>query len=193
MLEVYGTAFLTICLVELTDRTRILAMVLSTRYKTPYQLILGMTLGYIPAISVAVFGAQFLRNFISDSFLQIATPLVFIGVGLILWFWKDQPEEEKDEATWLAHLKRQGAFWVGFVLVAMTEFGDKSQFATAGMMLEFAKAWPVFLGSLSAQAVLNVIYVFAGQLIGDRLPIVLIKKISGLFFVVLGVLMFFLR
>lgn len=190
MLEVFGTTFLTILIVELTDRTRLLAMVLSARYKTPYQLILGMTLGYIPAIAVAVFGAHFLKNFIEDGVLHFVAPIVFISIGLFLWFQKSKPQETADD-TWMSRLKDRGPFWVGFVLVAITEFGDKSQFATVGAMLEFEKTGPVFLGSLCAQGVLNVVYVFIGQLIGDRLPIALMKKLAGLFFIVLGLLMIF--
>ena len=50
MLQAYTGTLASIFLVELTDRTRLLALLLSARYRTPWQLILGMSLGDVPAV-----------------------------------------------------------------------------------------------------------------------------------------------
>lgn len=74
------------------------------------------------------------------------------------------------------------------MLVAVTEFADKSQIATAGLMARYQEGWPVFLGSLSAQALLNVLYVTVGHAIGCHLPVRLIQRVTAGAFLLFGLL-----
>lgn len=79
---------------------------------------------------------------------------------------------------------------MGFLLVGITEFADKSQIATAGLMLRYGLSRPVFLGSLSAQLILNVAYVLLGHYFGRFIPVRIIKWIGGLTFIALGIFAF---
>lgn len=188
MIQSYLGTFLTVFLVELTDRTRILALLLSARYRSPWRLILGMTLGYVPATAVAVWGAGFITHAIPPSFLKWCVAVAFFIFGAYL-LWQHEDEDGKHpEEKWLAKVEHLGPFLMGLILVAVTEFADKSQIATVGLMMKYRMAWPVFVGSISAQGVLNVIYVLAGQQIGKRIPVQKIRLIAGIIFLIFGLL-----
>lgn len=187
MLQAYTGTLAAIFLVELTDRTRLLALLLSARYQSPWQLIIGMSLGYIPATLVAVWGAGFVTQAIPPSLLKWFIALAFFAFGAYL-LWQHADEDGKQpEEKWLSKIEHLGPFLIGLILVAVTEFADKSQIATAGFMMKYQRAWPVFLGSLSAQGVLNVIYVLAGQQIGKRVPAQKIRYTAGIVFLIFGI------
>lgn len=186
-MSAFLTTALAVLVVELTDKTRLIALLLSARFRAPVQLIVGMTLGYIPATALAVFGVKAVTGLIAPSVLRWLLAGSFIACGgLLLW---ERGAEEKDSraTTWLAKLERLGPFWIGLLLVALTEFGDKSQLTTASLMLRYRQPWPVLLGSLSAQAILNVLYVGLGHRLGTHVPVRLIRRVAAAIFLLLGV------
>ena len=181
--------FSTLCavlFVELTDRTRLIAMLLSTRYRAPIQLISGMTFGYVPAIALAVWGSGFIAQFIPFGALKWIMAVTFIGFGIFLL--RTENEHEEGTPKWAYRLEKAGPFFMGFILVAVTEFGDKSQIATAGLMMKYRTAIPVFLGSISAQTILNIIYVALGYFLGQKLPVRTVRWIAGILFIGIGIL-----
>jgi len=186
-MKVYLTTLLAILIVELTDKTRVIALMLSARYQAPIQLVCGMTLGYVPAIAVAVLASGTLSQWISLTLLKWIVALSFLGFGLYLIYSRGHEEEEKNQKRWIK-FERLGPFWVGFILVSLTEFGDKSQLATASLALKYRTEWPVFLGSLSAQVLLNIAYVGLGTFLAERIPVKLIHWISGITFLIFGIL-----
>lgn len=190
-MEAFITTFFSVLFVELTDRTRVLAMLLSARYRAPLQLITGMTLGYIPAIFVAVAGAGFIGRAIPEDIFRAVVGFLFLGFGI--YFLASGEEKEAADGTpeKKSRFAGLGPFWSGFILVAINEFADKSQIMTASMMLRYADAVSVFSGSLGAQALLNIIYVLAGQWLGKRLSEKLIRKIAGYTFIGFALWTFF--
>lgn len=188
-MEAFWTTFGAVLFVELTDRTRLIAMILSARYRSPVQLIAGMTLGYVPAVAVAVWGAGWLTTVISPRVLTWLVALVFILFGI--WLLARRPETDEDFQCAPGWLERMGPFWIGLALVAVTEFADKSQIATAGMMMRYGQASAVFFASLGAQALLNIVYVCLGNWIGGRIPAEKIRFGAGLLFLVFGLIVLF--
>lgn len=188
-MRTYFITLLSILAVELTDKTRIIALILSARYRAPLELIMGMTLGYVPAVALAVLASDFLSGRISPLILRWTVAVSFFGFGIYL-LWSRDHEDEEEEKKHLARFEHLGPFWIGLILVALTEFLDKSQLATAGLALKYRQGWPVFFGSLSAQALLNIVYVGFGSYLGKRLPVKWIRWIAGGIFILFGLLAF---
>ena len=178
--------FASVLLVELTDKTRLIALLLSARFRAPVQLIVGMTLGYVPAILVAILGAGYISRVISAPFVRWLVALSFFAVAVYLLL-PEKAGNKKSQKT-LERFSGLSPFWIGFILVAVTEFLDKSQIATAGLMMKYQRGLPVFWGSLLAQAFLNCVYVLAGQSIGRFFPEKWIQKIAAVAFICFGVL-----
>ena len=176
----------TVLLVELTDRTRIIALLLSARFKAPLALILGMTAGYLIPLALAAYGADFITQVIPSAVQRVIIAASFLGFGVWLLF---QHEDESDEhhlgGRW-QRLEKWGPLVLGFVLVFVTEFADKSQIATAVLATHLRPVTGVYLGALAAQALLNILYVYLGQWLGRKVPERLIRRIAAWVFITIG-------
>jgi putative Ca2+/H+ antiporter (TMEM165/GDT1 family) len=74
-----------------------------------------------------------------------------------------------------------------FVAVFLAELGDKTQLATLTFAGSGSSRWAVFLGSAGALVCTSALAVLGGEAIARVIPPVLIKRLAGLAFVVIGV------
>ncbi len=75
-----------------------------------------------------------------------------------------------------------------FAAIFLAELGDKTQIATMAFASKYG--WKTaFFGAILGLAAVNLIGAFAGDKLGDILPLSLIHKIAGIIFIVFGVLM----
>jgi len=80
------------------------------------------------------------------------------------------------------------AVWAAFVLIAISEFGDKTQLATISLAAQYRKPWIVFLAATLALTAASVVGVAASSLLARVLPFTLISKIAGILFIAFGIL-----
>lgn len=73
------------------------------------------------------------------------------------------------------------AFWISTVAIFVAELGDKSQLMAMTFATRF-KAWVVILGITVATAVVHLLSVALGGLVGDWLPTTAISIVAGLAF-----------
>ncbi|TYB69795.1 TMEM165/GDT1 family protein [Nonomuraea sp. PA05] len=73
------------------------------------------------------------------------------------------------------------AFWISTVAIFVAELGDKSQLMAMTFATRF-KAWTVILGITVATAVVHLLSVALGGLVGDWLPTTAISVVAGLAF-----------
>src|SRR3989338_3694519 len=111
-MEAFLATFLGVLAVEFTDKTRLIALLLSTRYRTPFQLFFGMTLGYVLPIALAVWGAGFVTAWIPPHLLRWLVAASFLGFGLLMLLSHNEHGEEAEE-KWLARLSHLPPFWIG--------------------------------------------------------------------------------
>ncbi len=77
-------------------------------------------------------------------------------------------------------------FLVTFGLVFLAELGDKTQLATLGLALK-EHPLAVFLGSALALVTTSALAVLVGTTLKDRVDPLLLRRISGVLFVGLGI------
>ena len=75
-----------------------------------------------------------------------------------------------------------------FGIVFLAEMGDKTQIAAMTMAAEKKRPWAVFLGASLALAAVSAIGVIVGSALGNYLPLEWIKRVAGLAFIVIGIL-----
>ena len=76
-------------------------------------------------------------------------------------------------------------FLLAFGLVFLAELGDKTQLVALTFATRF-NPWVVLAGIASATAVLNVLSVLLGSLVGEFLPVAWVKFAAGLAFIGFG-------
>jgi putative Ca2+/H+ antiporter (TMEM165/GDT1 family) len=79
-------------------------------------------------------------------------------------------------------------FWVTFGTVFLAEMGDKTQLAALTMTAETRTPVAVFTGACTALILATLVGVLAGSFLAHYIPEVLLKKVAGAAFVVIGVL-----
>lgn len=76
-----------------------------------------------------------------------------------------------------------------FGIIFLAEMGDKTQLAAMTMSAQTKRPWAVFLGSSLALAAVSAIGVLVGGIVGDYVPLVWVKRVAAVAFIVIGVLM----
>lgn len=78
-------------------------------------------------------------------------------------------------------------FWLVFV----AELGDKTQITTMLLVAEKKSLWPIFVGAALALICSSVVGVFAGKILLRYVPPDLIRNMSAVAFIAIGVLLLF--
>lgn len=76
-----------------------------------------------------------------------------------------------------------------FLLVLFAEIGDKTQLAGLSLASRTKSPWIIFLGSVSAYAIITLFTVFLGTFLGRCLPVNLIRFVSAFVFILIGILL----
>ncbi|MCM0607354.1 MAG: TMEM165/GDT1 family protein [Xanthomonadaceae bacterium] len=73
-----------------------------------------------------------------------------------------------------------------FITILFAEMGDKTQFAAMGMSTVNTSTVSIWLGVVLGLAVAGTVGVLAGKLLGNTLPPITLKWISGSLFILMG-------
>lgn len=76
---------------------------------------------------------------------------------------------------------------VAFGTLLLAELGDKTQLAVFTLAAGNSKPWPVFLGASAALIVVTFLGAFLGSTITKYIPADVLKLVTGVLFVAIGV------
>jgi putative Ca2+/H+ antiporter (TMEM165/GDT1 family) len=79
-------------------------------------------------------------------------------------------------------------FLTTFGVIFLAEMGDKTQLAAMTMAAQSKKPWAVFIGAALALTAVSAIGVVIGGVVGDYVPLIWVKRVAALSFIVIGVL-----
>ncbi len=177
MITDIAVPFITIALAELGDKTQLSVLLLSSKTKKHFELLLGVMLAFFMVDGVAILAGSWVTGVLPMSTLKLASGAIFVFFGILIL--KDH--EKKDDKKRYS----KNPFLSGFVLVFMAEWGDKTQIAAAIFATEY-DAWMVLAGTLLALALLSAMAVYFGKFISKRISNRVITKIAGIVFLLLG-------
>ena len=79
-------------------------------------------------------------------------------------------------------------FLTTFGVIFLAEMGDKTQLAAMTMSAQTKRPWAVFIGSALALTAVSAIGVVVGGVVGNYVPIIWVKRVAAVAFIVIGVL-----
>ena len=79
-------------------------------------------------------------------------------------------------------------FLTTFGVIFLAEMGDKTQLAAMTMAAQSKKPWAVFFGAALALAAVSAIGVLVGSVIGNYIPLIWVKRVAAVAFIVIGML-----
>jgi putative Ca2+/H+ antiporter (TMEM165/GDT1 family) len=138
-------------------------------------------LAFIIVDGVAILAGSWVTTIVPINILKIISGAVFIIFGLLMLFKKDKDEEKKTYD--------KNIFLAGFLLIMLTEWGDKTQIAAALFSINYNPLM-VLIGTIIALSLLSIVAIYFGKFISKRINEKLITKIGGVAFIILGIFFF---
>jgi len=172
--------FAAIGLAELGDKTQLAVLCLSSKTKRHIELLVGILLAFVIADGLAIMLGNYVTSYIPIQYLKTLSGITFILFGIFTLM-----NNKKEEAQ--CELKQP--FSSAFVLILVSEMGDKTQIA-AGLFATKYNPVQVFIGVIFALTVLSVTAVYLGKLIALKLNKRAISTVAGILFVLIGISFF---
>ncbi len=169
---------ITVGLAELGDKTQLSILLLSSKTKRHLQLLLGVLTAFLIVDGFAILIGSWVTSVIPVSLLRVSSAIVFIVFGVLKL--RDDGKESKNRFYY------ESPFLSGFVLIALTEWGDKTQIAT-GLLATKYNPPMVLIGTMIALALLSTVAIWLGKSILSRIDRRTMARVAGVAFILIGI------
>ena len=179
MLREFSEALILVFLAEVGDKTQLMLMTLSAKYSI-VQMLLGILLGVSLNHGAAVFIGSFLSGIIDNSLLQIFAGMMFIVFGIFIIVFDDAEENES--------YFKCGPIITTALIFFLGEIGDKTQLTAMTLAMEAQFPIMIFSGSVAGMLLIGLVGIIIGTSLTKHIPSYIIKIISGLVFIIFGLM-----
>ncbi len=184
MLRHAVVTFLAIFFAELPDKTMFATLLLSTRFKRKLPVWIGVSSGYGLHVVIAVLLGSALSN-LPERPIQLAIGVLFTVGGIITW--RSGTDDDDDVRETAAARTFMSIAWTAASVIAVAEFADLTQLATAGFAARFADPVGVGLGAFLALSSVSGCAVLLGSWLQRVVPLRLIQKVAAVLFLTIGI------
>lgn len=137
-------------------------------------------LGFALVDGLAIIAGSWITTVVPIDYLKIISAIAFIVIGILMFFSTDDDEKE---------IKQRTPFLTAFLIITLTEWGDKTQIAAAIFATQYEGVF-VFIGTMAALTILTIIAIFFGKFISSRINKRILNRIAGIVFIILGITFF---
>ena len=169
---------LAVGLAEMGDKTQLSVLLLSSRTREYAQLLAGIMLAFLLADGFAILVGSWVTEVIPVHLVKLVSGAVFILFGVMI-LRGDKVEEEE------SRLSPRNAFVSGFSMIFLSEWGDKTQIASALFATEYDPRL-VFIGVMTALLILSAMAIYLGKFLAGRIDRKRITRIAGVVFLLIG-------
>lgn len=169
-----------ISLAELGDKTQLSILLLSTKTKKHLHLLIGVMLAFLIVDGVAILLGSWIMNIVPITWLKTASGTIFIIFGILILRQKETTNEGK--------LHFRNPLLSGFILIFISEWGDKTQIAS-GLFATQYNTLMVLTGVMTALTLLSITAIYLGKIISHKINKKLITKTAGTAFILIGIIM----
>lgn len=163
-MEALLTSTVTVALAEIGDKTQLLSLLLTLRFRNKAGIVAGILVATLINHALSALLGNWLSQYLTAQWGQILIGASFIILGL----WLLIPDKEDDDVPRFDHW---GAFLVSLVLFFLAEIGDKTQIATVVLGAQYNSILLVTLGTTIGMLLANVPVVYAGEALMRKLPL----------------------
>lgn len=175
-----ATSFALIAAAEIGDKSQLVCMTLASRHR-PMPVMFGAVAAFSLLNTLAVVFGVAIANWLPEYVVDATVAILFAAFGIhALRPPKGDDDDEVEEKS------GRGIFFTTFALLTLAEFGDKTQLAVVALSSTHLPA-AVWLGATLALATTSALGILAGRTIVQKIPLVLLHRLSGAIFLVLAV------
>ena len=183
VLESFLSAAGIVFLAELGDKTMLATICLSAQYRRPVFVLVAAMLALTVSTIIAVVIGVILSTTLPLDLIILLSGGIFIILGIHALIRKDPDEDTSSD--------QPQTFLSMFSLVLVSEMGDKTQIAALALAAQSMFPLMVFLGALLGFLLVNGIGAITGEQVSKRVPIKLIQNVTGIVFIIAGILIVF--
>lgn len=183
---------------ELGDKTQLAVITQVCKHRRPWQVFLGATLALAAVTGLGVAFGRLLGSLVPELTMRRVAAAAFVLMGLVILYGviRSTGQESENacacevgaEQSTVERRRNWLAFSSTFGLLFVAELGDKTQLATLSMATKTPSPWPVLIGAVAALGAVTALGVIFGQGLCRIVPERILRLVSALAFVVLGVL-----
>lgn len=173
-------SFLLVVASEMGDKTQLLALVLSTRFRRPWTVMAGILVATVLNHALASLVGGWLYAHLSPEILRWGLGICFIAFA----FWVLVPDKHEGLSTATSY----GAFLTTTIAFFLAEMGDKTQLATVALGAKYGDAVLVTAGTTAGMLVADGLAVFLGDHLLKRVPLARVRLITFFLFLLFGIL-----
>jgi len=174
-----ATSFALIAAAEIGDKSQLVCMTLASRHRA-MPVMLGAIAAFAFLNTLAVVFGVAIASWLPQTVVAATVAFLFAAFGI-----HSLRVQEDDEDVEVKEKSGHGIFFTTFLLITVAEFGDKTQLAVVALSSTAAPI-AVWLGSTTALASTSILGILAGRTILQKVPLVLLHKVSGTIFLVLS-------
>jgi len=173
------SSFLAVALAEMGDKTQLVALSLTSRYRRPWTVMLGILLATMANHALASSVGVVVASRMPERLLGWILGVGFIAFGL--WtFVPDTVEGPARNSAW-------GPLVTTTVVFFLAEMGDKTQLATVALAARFRAPFTVTVGTTLGMLAADALAVFGGTYLAAIVPMKWIRRIAAALFFVFGI------
>ena len=177
-MEALLNSFFLVFASEMGDKTQLLALVLATRYKKPWSILLGVFIATVANHAFASLAGSWISSLVSHQTLIYILAATFFIFGL--WILIPDKEEEVKE---VGHF---GALVTTIIAFFIAEMGDKTQLATIALGAKYQNMVIVTIGTTLGMMGSNALAIFLGDKFLARVPMKWVRIFACILFLVFG-------
>jgi Ca2+/H+ antiporter, TMEM165/GDT1 family len=185
LLSAFGIVFVA----ELGDKSMLLVMALATRYRW-WSVLLGAALAGAVMMGIAVLFGEGAALIFPAWVIGFAAAGIFFAFGAWALTRGGQEDDEEDPAPAAATSRSPlGATATTFGLLAVAEFGDKTQLAVVSLaaLNPGERLW-IWVGATAAMTTVLAASIVVGSRLGTLVSTRRLAQLAGLTFLVFGVI-----
>ena len=189
-------SFLLVFLSELGDKTQLLVLSFSSK-TTVKNILLGVALGSFLSHGIAIlFGStlSILNNTQFQETLKFITYFSFIVFGIFSFISINQKEKQTNCNSGLINKiikSKLNYILIIAASISIGEFGDKTFLASIGLGIQYPfYKFSLILGAILGMVISDLIAILFGKLLSNKISDKNIKIISGLLFILFGIIGF---
>lgn len=177
-LATFGLVFLA----EVGDKSMLLVLALSTRYR-PWWVLLAVTIDSMVVMALAVLLGGAADALLPDRAVGVGAGLLFIAFGV----WALHDEEDEEQPTDGDHRSPVLVIAALTVTLFVSEFGDKTQIATLSLAgVNPGQQLAVWAGATLGMVSGDALAIVVGDRLARRLSSGMVTRIAAIVFIATG-------
>jgi Ca2+/H+ antiporter, TMEM165/GDT1 family len=169
---------------EMGDKTQLLSLMLVTRFKKPWTILLAVLVATILNHALAAWLGVWAAGQFNPNILRWVLFALFTVFGLWLLIPDKVDDDMKSSSTF-------GAFMTTLIAFFIAEMGDKTQLATVALGAQFQNAFIVTAGSTLGMFGANALAIFIGPSLLKKIPMTWVRIFACVLFIGFGLAILF--